>query len=258
MSPRQLEKASRIARLAVGNPIAVIRYLRSNLRLKIFGIKNKKAANTIRRVIHQGLTYKTLDGLCDLAQVAIENEKRGLDGTVIEAGCALGGSAITLASAKNKNRMFFVYDIFSMIPPPSERDEPDVHELYKVITSGKRPGIRGDLYYGYQENLYDKVLKSFADLGFEVQENNVHFVKGLFEDALKVTSPVSLAHIDCDWYDSVLTCLNQIEPHLVKGGTLVIDDYFYFSGCRAAVHKYFDNRPGFEFIKKTVLHIIKI
>ena len=251
------------AMAAVTHPLDAFMYaynkIIAHMRLWILGMKNKKVANVIKRVNQENLSYLKIPALCDLAQVAINNEKRRIEGLIIEAGCAMGGSAITLASAKSKDRMFFVYDIFGMIPPPSEKDGRDVHERYKVIAGGKSPGIGGNLYYGYEKNLYDKVLQSFADVGLEVKENNVFLIKGLFKDTLNVESPVSLAHIDCDWYDSVLTCLNRIEQHLVRGGTLVIDDYYNWSGCRAAVQKYFENkdRNSYHFTKKSALHIVK-
>jgi hypothetical protein len=66
-----------------------------------------------------------------------------------------------------------------------------------------------------------------------------------------------LAHIDCDWYDSVLTCLKNIEPHLAAGGTIIIDDYYVWSECKTAVDEYFENKNGYSFNKKEVLHITK-
>lgn len=243
--------------------INLIRRSLGNLRLKIFSLQNKKVADVIKKVNDKHLSYLGINELLDLAQICISNEKENIEGIIVEAGCALGGSAIVLASGKKVNRKLFVYDVFSMIPPPSDRDGEDVHERYRVIVSGRSPGIGEKLYYGYEKNLYDKVLQSFADFGLEVKENNVHLVKGLFEDTLKIESPVALAHIDCDWYDSVLTCLNRIEPHLVRGGTLVIDDYYHWSGCRAAVDDYFEGRDEnmYSFIRKIgdygKLHIVR-
>ena len=83
-------------------------------------------------------------------------------------------------------------------------------------------------------------------------------VKGLYSDTLKIDSPVSLAHIDCDWFDSVMTCLERIAPRLVKGGALVIDDYDNWSGCKSAVDLYFNDRKAeFDFVRKSRLHIVK-
>lgn len=57
-------------------------------------------------------------------------------------------------------------------------------------------GIKGGSYYGYEDYLYGKVVENFARHGVPVQQNNVHLVKGLFEDTLKIEGPVALAHID--------------------------------------------------------------
>jgi asparagine synthase (glutamine-hydrolysing) len=195
--------------------------------------------------------------LCEIAQVAICNERKHLEGAVIEAGCALGGSAIILAAAKSKDRMLLVYDVFDVHPPPSNKNGSVAHEVCELIAAGKAQGIGGDLYYGYEKNLYDKVLQSFGRFGLEPEGNNVYLRKGLFEDTLIVQSPVSLAHIDCDWHDSVLTCLNRIEPCLVKGGTLIVNDHW--SGSAKAVQRYFENkdRNDYNFARKTALYIVK-
>ena len=84
-------------------------------------------------------------------------------------------------------------------------------------------------------------------------------IKGLYQHTLKINSPVSFAHIDCDWYDSVMCCLTRIEPYLSCGGTLVIDDYYHYSGCKKAVDLYFLNKKNdYKFYRKNRLHIVKI
>jgi asparagine synthase (glutamine-hydrolysing) len=208
--------------------------------LCIFGLRHRRVARVIRKVADEHLSYHDIDSLLKLARVAINNEKNHIEGAIIETGCGSGGSAITLAAAKSKDRMLLVYDVFGFHPPPSEENGPDVHERYKIIASGKAEGIAGKTYYGYERDLYGKVLQTFADFGLGTKENNVHLTKGLFENTLKVESPVSLAHIDCDWYESVMICLNRIEPHLVKGGTIVVNEYW--SGSRKAIGKYFENK----------------
>jgi hypothetical protein len=59
---------------------------------------------------------------------------------------------------------------------------------------------------------------------------------------MQIDQPVALAHIDGDWYESVMTCLQRIEPHLSEEGILVIDDYDAWSGCRTAVDEYFADK----------------
>lgn len=206
----------------------------------------------------ESLTYLDNAALNNLYKQVSEIERQGRKGILIEAGCALGGSAIVIATAKSKERPFYVYDVFGMIPPPTEQDGDDVHARYEVIQSGQSEGIDGDKYYGYEENLYEQVTENFRRHSVPVEPHNIHLVKGLFEETLHVAEPVALAHLDGDWYSSVLTCLKQIEPHLIPGGILVIDDYYDWSGCRKAVEEYFaDKQDRFDFHYKSRLHIIK-
>ena len=195
--------------------------------------------------------------LCDLAQAVFDIEKRHLDGVIIETGVGSGGSAIVLGATKTRDRRLFLYDVFGLHPPPSDNDGLDARQRYNLIATGKSPGIGGDLYYGYEKDLYNKVLRSLAHFGLEATTNNFCLEKGLYEDTLQIKSPVSLAHIDCDWYDSVLTCLNRIEPHLVRGGTIVVNNYW--PGVQKAVDKYFENRDknNYSFIQKSALYIVR-
>lgn len=206
----------------------------------------------------RGLTYLSEEALYDLHQLVTEIEQRGRAGILIEAGCALGGSAIVIAAAKSPARPFYVYDVFAMIPAPTDQDGADAHERYALIAAGGSPGIGGARYYGYEDELFRKVQDNFQALGLPVEENAVSLVQGLFQDTLVIHQPVALAHIDGDWYDSVMTCLVRIEPHLVPGGVIVVDDYDDWSGCRKAVDEFFrDKMAQYVFVHGARLHIVR-
>jgi hypothetical protein len=210
---------------------------------------------TVRR---KGLTYLGYGALLDLYQRVQTLERQQISGTLVEAGTALGGSALLIAAVKAQTRPFFVFDAFGMIPHPSVKDGNDVHQRYDDIRSGQAAGIGGSTYYGYEENLLQKVEHTFTEYGLETKANNISLVKGLYEDCLYMDQPVALAHIDCDWYESVMVCLERIVPNLVIGGVLVIDDYFSWSGCRTAVDDFFATRHHqFTFEVKSRLHIIR-
>ncbi len=175
-------------------------------------------------------------------------EKNGVTGDLIEAGCALGGSAILMAKAKSDWRRLGVYDVFGMIPPSTEKDGADVHNRYKVIESGQATGHGDSKYYDYEENLYEKVKASFHEFSVDLEKQNVELIKGLVQDTLLVDNPVAFAHIDVDWYDPGMTCLERITPRLSPGGAIILDDYADWSGCREATDAYFaDKREVFEF-----------
>lgn len=219
---------------------------------------NRTVPGVVSDVVAVGLTYLEPAALLDLYEAVRKIEIAGTSGAIIECGCALGGSAIVLASAKSPRRRMFVYDVFGMIPPPSDKDDADVHQRYEMIRSGQSSGIGGAAYYGYEDDLYHKVAGAFAGHFLPLEANGIRLVRGLFQDSLKVDRPVALAHLDGDWYESTMTCLERIVPHLNVGGRLVIDDYDAWSGCRKAVDAYFATRgDGFKFERRARLHVVR-
>lgn len=244
-TPREIVRSIRPRRVRAAR--VAFRYL-TNPRLQQF-------VSGLRK---DGLTYLRTDALLDLYDAARVLERRQVAGIFIEAGCALGGSALVIAFAKRSSRPLFVYDVFETIPPPSPRDGKDAHMRYHDISNGQARGLAGKTYYGYQGSLLQTVQETFRAYGLETKKHNVHLVKGRYEDTLDVSERVAFAHIDCDWYDSVMTCLKQIVPMLVVGGVLVIDDYDAWSGCKRAVDDYFrDRRDQFEFRRRSRLHILR-
>ena len=195
-------------------------------------------AQLANRVRQEGLTYLSAAKLDKLAGSVLAAERMGLGGALIEAGCALGGSAILLAAAKDQARPLRVYDVFGMIPPPSEEDGADVHRRYAVITAGKSKGLKGNPYYGYEKHVISKVEQSFARHGFPIAENNVELIMGRLEETMAVEQPIAVAHIDVDWYAPVKVSLERIAPRLVPGGAILLDDYFDWSGCRRATDEF--------------------
>jgi asparagine synthase (glutamine-hydrolysing) len=203
------------------------------------------------------LTYLKEGPLRELAAVVIDADRNARPGLVVEAGTALGGSAIVMAAAKARERPMKVYDVFGMIPPPGDHDGPDVHQRYETIIRGEARGIGDNTYYGYHRDLYREVDASFTRLGVPRAENNVELIRGLFEKTINLDQPVALAHLDGDWYESTMTCLVRIAPLLPRGGRIVLDDYYTWSGCRDAVDEYFANRSGFHREHRTRLHVVR-
>jgi hypothetical protein len=150
-----------------------------------------------------------------------------------------------------------VYDVFAMIPPPTERDGPDVHARYRKIARGKAKGPGGETYYGYRDDLLREVTDSFERHGLPLAANNIELIQGLFQDTIQLDEPVAFAHLDGDWYESTMTCLERIAPLLAPGGRIVLDDYNKWSGCRTAVDEYFAGRDGFRLEHGAKLHVVR-
>lgn len=73
-----------------------------------------------------------------------------------------------------------------------------------------------------------------------------------------MTFPIAVAHLDCDWYESLMTCLREIEPQLVVGGRFVIDDYYNWSGCTRAVDEFFAKRENYRWEHRSRSHLVKL
>lgn len=231
---RQLAKVRRVPTKALE------RFHRSSLPTPL--------ATLAGQVRAEGLTYLSPAKLDKLGQAVLDIERQGIDGAILEAGCALGGSAILLGTAKSITRPLRVYDVFGMIPPPSEKDDADVHARYEVIASGKSRGLKGQRYYGYETDLYQRVQRHFDTHGLDRDAQHIEMIAGMVEDTLVVDGPVALAHVDVDWYQPVMTCLERVAPHLAVGGAIVLDDYFDWSGCRKATDDFL-RRTSIPFAK---------
>ncbi len=213
-----------------------------------FALTSPRTFINILRIKKNRLTYLSVLKLIYLSKCVRQVKKGQIPGIFVEAGCALGGSAILMALLKNKSRKFAIYDTFAQIPPPSEKDENDAFERYQEINTGKAKGIQNDQYYGYEVNLIKRVEENFLKFNLPLRENRIELHKGYFEDVLKISEPVALAHLDSDWYDSIYTSLYQIVPHLSVEGVIIVDDYYDWRGAKKAVDDFFtDKKDQFEF-----------
>ena len=194
-----------------------------------------------RQVRDEHLTYLD-EAKMGLLESSVR-EVRRVRGDFLEMGVALGGSAIVLADLMGRRRHFHGYDVFAMIPPPGEQDPPAVHERYRTIVEGRSEGIGGDTYYGYLDDLYDRVVAAFAAHGMTVDGKRIALHKGLFEDTLHPDGPVALAHVDCDWYEPVKLCIERVWPALSPGGLIIFDDYNDYGGCTQAVDEFAAAEP---------------
>jgi asparagine synthase (glutamine-hydrolysing) len=92
--------------------------------------------------------------------------------------------------------------------------------------------------------LYDVVHSNLKSFGIDCEEQCVSLIKGLVQDTMTINEPVAFAHIDVDWYEPVKTCLQRICPNLVVGGSVILDDYYDWGGCRKATDEYLQGRAG--------------
>jgi hypothetical protein len=224
------------------------RQLSKQEKIQLFKQEFPLEADFIGRIRQKNLTYCSYPKLENICR-AIERVKSDkIPGIYLEAGCALGGSAILIGKMKPKSTPFYVFDVFSTIPAPSERDDTDAHLRYAEIFNGNSQGLGNDRYYGYVDNLKQIVIKNMQDFGLDLASDRIALIEGLFQDTLKITEPVAFAHIDCDWYDSVEVCIEQITPKMTARSTIIFDDYSSYSGCKKAVDLFLERNKQFKVV----------
>ncbi len=155
--------------------------------------------------------------------------QRRVPGDVVECGTARGGSAALMGLALRRAgdpRRMWVFDTFEGLPQANSND-PD-YEHARHYTGA----CRGEL--GEVKSLFNRL---------DLLERTT-FVQGLFQDTLPATSigAISVLHLDGDWYDSVMVCLETLYDRVSPGGIIQIDDYGYWAGARKAVEDFFRQR----------------
>jgi O-methyltransferase len=217
-------------------------------------VRNKwiwmRLSRTARSVKKEGLTYLSIEKMSRLeryARLAASNT----EGSFCEFGIALGGSGVVLAKiALDNDRNFHGFDVFDTIPEPtSEKDGDKAKDRYHKISSGNSDGINGSEYYGYRGDLYGEVCRTFEMYNLPPNSAGIFFHKGLFEHTLPRfgTEPIAFAHIDCDWYHPVKTCLREVDRRASKGAVILIDDYWAYEGCKTAVDEFLEENPAYIF-----------
>lgn len=153
-------------------------------------------------------------------------------GDIVECGSARGGSAALMGMAMKQDwegRKLWLFDTFEGLPKPNSND-PDYETalLYEGLCRGSLEDVT-------------ELLKKLQLL------QNCTLVKGLFQDTLPQVDieKISVLHLDGDWYDSVMVCLQHLYDKITPGGIIIIDDYGYWEGARKATD---------EFIAKRNLH----
>ncbi len=192
-----------------------------DLLVRRFSVRQPEMFRVVEAVSARRLTSIDKAALCELAQTVMDVEFEGLDGDFLQAGCGFGGAAIVIAHAKRRNRAFTVHDPFGAGPDA------------ELQTRG------GLSNHGIDERL------------------NVRLIPGPYEETVAADGALALAHLDCGKYSPMRFLLERLEPRLVPGGLLIIDDYLTREECKKAVDDHFRGKGGFRLVRKSRLHVIK-
>jgi len=198
-----------------------------------------------------GLTFCGRPGKLETLIAAVQRiEKQRIPGILVEAGVAMGGSAIVMAMTKARTRPLHLYDVFELLPPPGDKDDDQSQATYEAFRKGEVTGLTNLNYIKHSNDLMDFVIENMNRFQITSEREHIFFHKGIFQDTLIIDKTVAFAHIDCDWHDSVVTCIERISPYIALGGIILFDDYNSFSGCRKAVDEWLSVNKNFKIIHK--------
>jgi O-methyltransferase len=177
--------------------------------------------------------------LVHLAGVVNTVIKEQLAGNFVECGTWRGGASFLMAELLRKagddQRTVWLCDSFEGHRPPEDIDG---HAALEYAANTDDPeylnNCRADL---------DDVQRSARVLGLETR---TAMLKGWFDESLPANKDrfgkIAILRIDCDWYSSVKTVLEELYDQVVDGGFVIFDDYFSYDGCAVAAHEFLGAR----------------
>jgi O-methyltransferase len=161
-----------------------------------------------------------------------------VEGVIVECGTYRGATLLGMAhilTTRGFRPRMYALDSFEGFPEPRAEDagpggtlHPDVHR-----------GALGD-------TSYEALLKRIALLGWS---DRITVLKGFFEQTLPrlADERFSVAHLDCDLYESYKVCLEFIYPRMLPRSFIVLDDYRLpanvYPGADRAVDEFFADKP---------------
>lgn len=177
---------------------------------------------------------KQLNNLWELIGL-IKREK--ISGDLVECGVWKGGCVATMVYRLEKlglKKKIWLFDSFQGLPEPTGQDGRKASIYAGRRTQGRLVSIKECV-----ATLSD-VKEIFSKLGLPWRLAVVK--QGWFQETLpkaeKSLHRIALLRLDGDWYESTKICLKHLFPKVVSGGFIVVDDYYYWEGCRRAVDKY--------------------
>lgn len=145
-----------------------------------------------------------------------------IPGDIVELGCYDGTTSILIQKTLDKlgsKKRIHVYDSFEGLPEKSKKDGETV------------------FYSGSCKTQKEALVQNFKK--HKTKLPIIH--EGWFAETLPKGLPknISFAHLDGDFYSSILESLVYVYPKLSKGAIVVIDDY-----CDPKIHDVNNILPG--------------
>jgi O-methyltransferase len=162
-----------------------------------------------------------------IGNLQLVEKVRGIPGDIVECGTWRGGMIAGIADVLGADRHYRLFDSYEGMPPAKEIDG-EAARAWESDPSG--PDYFDNCRASEEEAKQAMSMSSATDYTI---------VKGWFRETLPSASvgPIALLRMDADWYDSTKQILENLAPHVVPGGLIIVDDYYVFQGCTRAVNE---------------------
>jgi O-methyltransferase len=163
------------------------------------------------------------------ANLLVVEDQRNVPGCVVECGTWKGGMIAGMADLLGNERQYFLFDSFEGLPPAEPTKDGAKAVAYQANPNAPE----------YLDNC--TAAKADAIAAMELAGVRYQIFQGWFNDTLPTfqpPEPIAILRLDGDWYDSTMTCLRYLVPHLAPEGIVILDDYGTWDGCSRAVHDY--------------------
>jgi O-methyltransferase len=207
----------------------------------------------ISYVVRNNLTMTPVSRLVATISACKHAALNTIEGHFVECGVWRGGNAIvaklTFERLKS-DKMVFLFDTFAGMTEPTRFD---VAHNTSQSAFDHLAAKRIDAFTEWCLASVEEVEYNLKRAGAEME--GVRLIKGdvatTLEDKKNLPHKICVLRLDTDWYESTLKELEVLYPLLSIGGSILIDDYGHWQGCRKAVDEYFNKEST---PKRPLLH----
>jgi O-methyltransferase len=161
-----------------------------------------------------------------------------VDGAIIECGTYRGATLLGMTHlmvTRGLKPRTYGLDSFEGFPDPRPEDAQADGSMHADVHRG-----------ALSDTSYEGLLRRIDLLGWS---DRITVIKGFFDRTLPQLAheKFTVAHLDCDLYESYIECLAFVYPRMLPGGVIVLDDYRLpanvYPGADRAVDEFFASKP---------------
>jgi O-methyltransferase len=181
-----------------------------------------------RKIFRKYRDFTMIPAVAYAANLRLAATVRDIPGDIIECGTWRGGMIAGIADVLGAGRHYRLFDSYEGMPPAQEIDGPLALAWEKNISDPK-----------YHNNCRASELEAKHAMSRSAAKSFV-ITKGWLRETLPKAErkPIALLRLDADWYDSTVCILENFASSVVRGGLIIVDDYYLFEGCTRAVNEY--------------------